>query len=116
MPTSLLPGFFDNTLPGDPAYGINELAALSGNQALQQIAASSGATYVDFYSVIHGHVLELTNQRPETHHMNQAGYAAVAGALESATVPEPASVAMLAIGLAGMLLRIPRGQSRSYRE
>jgi hypothetical protein len=63
-----------------------------------------GATYVDFYSVINGNVDTLTNhQVPGGGHANQAGYDALALALEGAVVPEPASVVMLAIGLAGTL-------------
>ncbi len=43
---------------------------------------------------------ELTNyQDGQGGHMNEAGYAAVALALEAAAVPEPASFVMLGIGL-----------------
>ncbi len=46
----LLPGFFDDILPGDPGYALNELAIGTANQILQhQIAPAFGATYVDFY-------------------------------------------------------------------
>ena len=47
---------------------------------------------------------ELTNYRNgQGGHLNQAGYAAVAQALDLAAVPEPASLVTLAIGLIGML-------------
>ena len=86
----LLPGFDDTALPSDPAYALNELAIGAGNQILQQIAPAFGATYVDFYSVIHGNELTLANyQIPGGGHLNQAGYAAVALALDAAAVPEP---------------------------
>jgi lysophospholipase L1-like esterase len=100
----LLQGFFDDLDPTDPGYALNELAIGAGNQVLQQIAPAFGATYVDFYSVINGNVDTLTNhQVPGGGHANQAGYDALALALEGAVVPEPASVVMLAIGLAGTL-------------
>jgi lysophospholipase L1-like esterase len=100
----LLPGFADTALPSDPAYALNELAIGAGNQVLQQIAPAFGATYVDFYSVIHGNELTLANyQIPGGGHLNQAGYAAVALALDAAAVPEPTSLSMLAVGIVGLL-------------
>jgi hypothetical protein len=100
----LLQGFFDNLVPSDPGYALNELAIGAGNQVVQQIASAFDSTYVDFYSVINGHVLDLTNHDvPGGGHLNEAGYAAVAQALDLAAVPEPASVVTLAIGLIGIL-------------
>ncbi len=98
----LLPGFFDNIPPADPAYAFDEFAIGVGNQLLQQIAPAFDATYVDFYSVINGNVPELTNYPIGGSHLNEAGYAAVALALEAAAVPEPASFVMLGIGFIGL--------------
>ena len=57
---------------------------------------------MDFYSVINGHVAELTNiQVPGGGHLNQAGYAAVALALDAAAVPEPSS--LILAGMAGLI-------------
>jgi lysophospholipase L1-like esterase len=101
----LLPNFFDNLLPSDPGYALNELAIGTANQILQQqIAPAFGATYVDFYSVINGNVPELTNYNDgQGGHMNEAGYAAVAHALDLAVVPEPTSFILLATGAAALL-------------
>jgi lysophospholipase L1-like esterase len=94
----LLPGFFDGILPTDPGYALNELAIGAGNQILQQIAPAFDATYVDFYSVINGNVLELTNYaNGQGGHLNEAGYAAVALALDAAAVPEPSSLVLAGI-------------------
>lgn len=105
----LLPGFFDNILPTDPGYALNEIAIGAGNQLVQQIAPAFGATYVDFYSVINGNVPELTNYNDgQGGHLNEAGYAAVALALEAAAVPEPSSyilggmASLTGLGLAWM--------------
>lgn len=95
----LLPGFYDDVLPSDPAYATNELAIAAGDQLIQAIAPAFGATYVDFASVINQDISGLVNLGG---HPNQAGYNAFAVALEGAVVPEPASVAMLTIGLAGV--------------
>lgn len=95
----LLPSYFDDVPPTDPSYAFNELVTLAANQKLQQVAPLFGATYVDFYSVIHGNLAQYANSTGNAH-LNQAGYAAVAQALDSAVVPEPASAVLLGLGLA----------------
>ncbi len=47
--------------PNDPGYALRQFAIDSGDQTLRQFAAGFGATYLDFNSVIPGHVPELTN-------------------------------------------------------
>jgi lysophospholipase L1-like esterase len=109
----LLPGFFDNLIPIDSGYGLYETAIAAGNQVVQQIASAFDSTYVDFYPVINGHVLELTNHDvPGGGDLNEGGYAAVAQALDLPAGPEPASVAMLVIGLTGVLSYGSRLRSR----
>jgi lysophospholipase L1-like esterase len=113
----LLPGFFDNILPSDPGYALNELAIGTANQILQQqIAPAFGATYVDFYSVINGNVPELTNYNDgQGGHLNEAGYAAVAHALDLAAVPEPSSFILFATGAAVLLAgRYRRRAGRAF--
>jgi lysophospholipase L1-like esterase len=100
----LLQNFFDTSISSDPGYALTESAIAAANPIVQQMATGFGATYVDFYSVIHGHELELTNHAiAPGGHLNQAGYNAVALALEQAAVPEPASVVTLTTGLIGIL-------------
>jgi lysophospholipase L1-like esterase len=100
----LLPNFFDSYLPTDPEYALFESASQAANPLVQQIAAGFGATYVDFYSVIHGHENELTNHDiAPGGHLNQTGYDAVARALGAAAVPEPGSMVLVAIGAAGLM-------------
>lgn len=96
-----LPSYFDDVYPTDPTYAGNELATVTANQALRQLAPSFGATYVDFYSVIHSNVTLYANATGNGH-LNQAGYAAVALALDATAVPEPASLLLLSLGLAGL--------------
>ena len=98
----LLLGFFDTVPPTDPAYAFDEFAIGVGNQLDQRIASAFDATCVDFYSVINGNVSELTNFDIGGGQLNEAGYGAVALALEAAAVPEPASFVMLGIGFIGL--------------
>jgi lysophospholipase L1-like esterase len=100
----LLQNFYDTYIPTDPEYALYESAIAAANPIIQQVAAGFGATYVDFYSVIHGHELELTNHDiAPGGHLNQAGYNAVAQALDAAAVPEPSTFVMLGIGLTGLV-------------
>jgi lysophospholipase L1-like esterase len=101
----LMPGYYNTYLPSDPNYALYESAIQAGDQVFQQIAAGFGATYVDFYSVIHGHEAELTNAAlVPGGHANQAGYDALARALEAAAVPEPGSLTLLATGAVVLLV------------
>jgi len=62
---------------------------------------SSEATHVDFDSVICGHEADYANATGPGH-LNQAGYAAVARAIDAAVVPEPASRFLMAGGHVGV--------------
>ena len=97
----LLPGFFNGLVPTNPSYSFYEQATLAADQVIQQLAPSYGATYVDFYSIIHGNAATLANASG-SNHLNQAGYAAVARALDAAVVPEPASAVLLGLGTAAV--------------
>ena len=105
----LLPGFFNGLLPSEPGYAPIEMATLAADQAVQRIANAFGATYVDFYSIIHGHETQLVNPTGAAH-LNQAGYAAVALALDAAAVPEPSSLLMLGLGV--IVLTVPRRRGK----
>jgi hypothetical protein len=70
---------------------------------------------VDVYPLFAGREVGLTNIGAGDVHPNQAGYAAIAGALaaavpQPAAVPEPGSVAALAAAVAAVLAgRLRRG-------
>jgi lysophospholipase L1-like esterase len=100
----LMPGYFNTYLPNDPNYALFESAIQAGDQVFRQVAAGFGATYVDFYSVVHGHEAELTNATlVPGGHANQTGYDALARALAAAAVPEPGGLTLLAIGASVLL-------------
>jgi hypothetical protein len=63
-------------------------------------AAAFGAITVDLEPPFLGHALQLTNIATGDTHPNQAGYAVIAAEL-GAAVPDPSSVLMLALGVAG---------------
>jgi lysophospholipase L1-like esterase len=108
----LLPNSLDPVPSTDPSYALNETAIAAANPILRQTAAAFGATYVDFYSVIHGQEHQLTNYDIGGGHLNQAGYAAVAEALAAAAVPEPRSLTLLATGAVVLLVAHNRRRLR----
>ena len=103
----ILPGFFNSYPTTDPSYPYLAAATLGANQAIQGIAPNFGATYVDLASVINGRYDQYVNPTLP-HHLNQAGYAAVAVALGAAVVPEPSSALLLGIGGAAGLVTLRR--------
>ncbi|RYG24251.1 SGNH/GDSL hydrolase family protein [bacterium] len=72
------------------------------NTSLKTLAASYGATYIDFYTPIDGNQLSLIT--PGDIHPNAAGYA-VLGQVAAQAVPEPATLCAVALGAAALLRR-----------
>lgn len=99
-----LPGYY-NPFPSAIApaeHAFYDLVLGFFNPGLQGVAAQFGATYVDLYSAFDGRELALTNIATGDVHPNQAGYALIAASLGAASVPEPASIVSMALGLGGL--------------
>lgn len=109
LPTAniLLMGYH-NPFAGVPASPLSAIAgpAIQGlNSVISGEAAAFGARYVDTYTPFLGHELEYTYIASGNVHPNAAGYAVIAAQMDAQTVPEPSTLAVLAVGMAGVLLR-----------
>src|SRR5262249_40302952 len=96
-----LPGYY-NAFPSAIApvqHAFYDLVLGAFNPGLQGVAGQFGATYVDLYPQFDGRELALTNVATGDIHPTQAGYAVIASSLTAASVPEPASVVSMALGL-----------------
>ena len=113
-----LPGYY-NPFPAavDPTdHGFYSLVLGGFNPGLQSVASQFGAKYVDTLSLIDGNELALTNIGTGDVHPNQAGYALIGSALNSASVPEPSSLISLAIALGGVGVASLRRRRLATRE
>ena len=104
-----------NPFPATPSNPLNASAApaiQALNATIQGLAKQYGVNYVDTYSAFVGREAQLTHMvdMPGNPHPNDAGYAAIAGQIE--TVPEPSSLAVLGLGGAG-LAAFARRRSRA---
>lgn len=90
----LLPGYY-NPYPDQTAEGqfYNSILDIF-NPAVQQLATTFDARYIDLDSIFDGRELELTNIGNGDVHPNQAGYGLIAGSFAQA-VPEPAGIIFL---------------------
>ena len=99
----ILPGYYNPFPTSDPEHAFYDSIISAFDSFVRADATAFGATFVDLAPSFLGKELQLTNIGIGDVHPNQAGYAVIAADLTQAAVPEPASVAMLGIGLAGVL-------------
>ena len=99
----LLMGYYDPYAanPTSPIEAIASPTIKALNTVIAGEAAAFGATYVDTYDAIKGHELQDTLIASGNVHPNQQGYNAIAASMEAATVPEPSTILVLGVGLAG---------------
>ena len=88
--------------PEHPFYPLGAQAVQGVNAVAAGLAPVFGAKYVDVYSAISGkeHELTLIDQGYNVH-LNDAGYAVAADRLIATAAPEPGTLALCGIGLAG---------------
>ncbi|WP_435008247.1 GDSL-type esterase/lipase family protein [Tundrisphaera lichenicola] len=94
-----------NPFPADPSNPLNPIAApaiQALNATIAGLSQQFGASYADTYSPFVGREAQLTHMvdMPGNVHPNADGYGVIAGAIES--VPEPSSLAVLGLGIAGL--------------
>lgn len=98
-------------IPGNPLAAVAGPAIQALNNLIAQNSAAFGGHYVDTYTPFVGHELQDTYIGSGNVHPNDAGYALIAGQMDAQTVPEPTTLAVLAVGMAGLLI----GRRRSRR-
>jgi len=88
--------------PEHPFYPLGAPAVQGVNAVAAGVAPLFGARYVDVYSAVAGkeHELTLIDEGYNVH-LNDAGYAVAAERLVATATPEPGTLALCAVGLAG---------------
>ena len=94
--------------PGNPLNAFADPAIRALNATMQGLAAQFGASYADTYSPFSGREAELTHMvdMPGNVHPNDRGYGVIANSIGA--VPEPSSLAVLGLGVAGLAIRARR--------
>jgi lysophospholipase L1-like esterase len=93
--------------PNSPFAPLGNYAIPQLNSAIAQVAGEFGAKYIDTYdTVLTTDAADYTLISEGDAHPNfDTGYGVIAGLLEPALVPEPSSLALLAVGLGGLIAR-----------
>ena len=102
-----------HSTPNSPLAPIAEPAFLGLNKILQGEASMFGATYVDTYTKFLGNEGTYTNILGGSGNISPTslGYSAIAAQLNSTVVPEPSTLFIAGLGLAGLAWRHRRGRS-----
>ena len=111
----ILPGYYNPFPTSDPNHAFYDSIISAFDSFVRADAGAFGATFVDLAPSFLGKELQLTNIGTGDVHPNQAGYAVIAGDLASA-VPEPSSLSMLAVGVAGLIALLARPRLRGGPE
>jgi hypothetical protein len=101
--------------PDDPFNIANTIFDQGQTSLITSLAGPFHATVVDINTPFRGRENELTFISSGGVHPDDQGYAVIEQQMASATVPEPASVTLLAAGIGALAVLLGRSGFRQFR-